>query len=268
VREILLVDCETDQPVAYTTEFGDGFVHNRRSPGRESPSQDAVGLWDIPKVGLVLAVADGLGGAPSGEAASALAIETLGSFLSKALAEGSLPSLIIDAFHEANRAVLGLGVGAGTTLVVAYIHGGVLQTFHVGDSESIVVGQRGKLKLQTISHSPVGYGVAAGLIDPDEALQHEDRHYLLNYLGFNGMHIQVGSPLQLAPRDTVLLASDGLFDNFLRGEIIDAIRIGPLARQSQFMARTCIERMTSTPAGDLGKPDDLSFILFRPRVSR
>ncbi len=219
-------------------------------------------VWQVPGAGLVLAVADGLGGGPSGAAASALAIQALQMSLSRT-EEDSLRVRIIDAFEEANRGIQALGVGAGTTMVVGHIEENVLRTYHVGDSAGIVVGQRGKVKLQTISHSPVGYGVAAGLIDPDEALQHDDRHFLSNYLGANDMHIQVGSRLVLDPFDTVLLASDGLLDNFLIGEIVDAIRTGSLPKVSSELAKTCMDRMTSMNSDELSKPDDMTFALFR-----
>ena len=62
-------------------------------------------------------------------------------------------SRILDGFEEANEAVLGLGVGAATTLVAAEIEDTRVRSYHVGDSMSLIVGQRGKLKSQSVPHS-------------------------------------------------------------------------------------------------------------------
>jgi serine/threonine protein phosphatase PrpC len=117
----------------------------------------------------------------------------------------------------------------------------------------------------------VGYGVAAGLIDPDAAIHHDDRHYLSNHLGASDMHIEVGSKLRLAKRDTLLLATDGLVDNLLMGEIVELIRRGPLQKAAHTLAQRCARRMSeagnekmNTPA----KPDDATFILHRQSTSR
>ena len=53
---------------------------------------------------------------------------------------------------------------------------------------------------------------------------------LFNVIGSSDMRVEVGPALQLAARDTVLLASDGLFDNLYIDEIVDTIRRGPLVK--------------------------------------
>ena len=135
--------------------------------------------------------------------------------------------------------------------------------YHVGDSEILVVGQRGRIKLQTVSHSPVGYAVEAGLLTQKEALHHDDRHLVSNLIGSPDMRIEVGSPMVLAPRDTVLLATDGLFDNLTVREIVKMIRAGPLLDAASALIRACESRMQSPGAGTPSKPDDVTFILYR-----
>jgi len=135
----------------------------------------------------------------------------------------------------------------------------------VGDSMILVVGQRGKIKLQTVSHSPVGYAVESGLLDEAEAMHHEDRHLVSNMLGMTDMRIEVGSAIELAARDTLLLASDGLFDNLHVHEIVERIRKGPLAQVMQDLAAQCRGRMQAATDGQPSKPDDLTFVAFRCR---
>ena len=83
------------------------------------------------------------------------------------------------------------------------------------------------------------------------------------------MRVEVGPTLQLAVRDTVLLASDGLFDNLFIDEIIDTIRKGPLAAAADRLVERAGERMSGQgPAEHPCKPDDLTIVLFRPHAKR
>ena len=119
------------------------------------------------------------------------------------------------------------------------------------------------MKLQTVPHSPVGYGVEAGLIDEDEAMHHEHRHVVSNFIGTPDMHIAIGPPVTLARRDTLLLASDGLFDNLYSDHIVETIRRGNLLAASQRLASASRQNMLTVREGHPSKPDDLTFIAFR-----
>ena len=144
------------------------------------------------------------------------------------------------------------------------IEGLIARMYQIGDSEAIIVGQKGKLKAQTLAHSPTGFAVEAGFLDQREALHHEERHLVSNFLGANDMRIDMGTTVNLQPRDTILLASDGLTDNLRQGEIIETIRRGSLLKAGENLAAHCAERMET----EEGKPDDMTFILFRRAVSR
>jgi serine/threonine protein phosphatase PrpC len=243
---------------------GEVALYSARSPEREGKNEDAAALILIDSEQGVLAVADGVGGQAGGENAA----ETVLRRLEKAVEAADLPTrtlrgAILDGVEDGNEAVRGLGIGAATTLVVAEISGNTLRPYHVGDSAILVVGQRGKIKLQTVSHSPVGYALESGLLEEDEALHHDERHLISNMVGSAEMRIEVGSPIRIAPRDTVLLATDGLLDNLSLQEIVDGIRTGPLARVVQNLARTCGQRMRAPEGGHPSKPDDATFLLFR-----
>jgi serine/threonine protein phosphatase PrpC len=212
----------------------------------------------------VIAVADGFGGQPAGEQAARLALESLAHAVEGALeSDGTLRAGILNGFEKANDAVKDLGVGAATTLVALEIDNDQARPYHVGDSMALIVGQRGKLKLQTVSHSPVGYAVEAGWLPEHEALHHEDLHIVSNMVGSPEMRIEIGPSLRLRPRDTVLLASDGLFDNIPTPEITELIRTGPLIKVARLLAAECHRRMCSPDTGQPSKPDDLTFALFR-----
>jgi PPM family protein phosphatase len=166
-------------------------------PGGSS-SQDALLVLPLGSDSAVLAVADGLGGTPGGAEAAARAVEALAAVVEESVARGlSLQSAILNGINRANESVLAIGTGAATTLAVAEISGGQVRAYNIGDSEVMVFGQRGRLKLRTISHSPVGFALQAGLVDHEEALHHQDRHFVSNVVGSRDMRIEVGSVLEL-----------------------------------------------------------------------
>ena len=175
----------------------------------------------------------------------------------------SLRAAILNGIENANRAVSELGVGAATTLAVAEIRHRSVRPYHVGDSMILLVGQRGKIKLQTISHSPVGYALESGMLDETEAMHHAQRHVVSNVIGTPDMRIEVGSTVEMARYDTLLLASDGLFDNLHTDEIVERVRKGPLERVMCILVEDCHRRMHAPQSGQPSKPDDLTFAAFR-----
>jgi serine/threonine protein phosphatase PrpC len=68
----------------------------------------------------------------------------------------------------------------------------------------------------------------------------------------------------MAPRDTLVLASDGLLDNLLPAEIVNFVRSGPLDRAVTEMVSEVGHRMSGRNGTDPSKPDDLTVIAYRP----
>jgi serine/threonine protein phosphatase PrpC len=249
---------------------GEVCVRSIRSPDKQTENEDSAAIIQLGDDSLVLAVADGVGGSVAGREASNATVRTLSRVLTKLPGEAApLRPAILDAVEEANKTVLGLARGAATTLVVAQLDATRLQSYHVGDSELLAVGQRGRIKQRVVPHSPTGFAVEAGLLDEDEAVQHDQRHVLFNVIGSSTMRVEVGPALQLAVRDTVLLASDGLFDNLYIDEIVDTIRSGPLVAAADRLVERVQARMHGVEtAGQPCKPDDLTVVLFRPHKPR
>lgn len=239
-------------------------IYSACSPHR-SVNQDAAAVFRLAGGGLLLLVADGMGGMPRGAHASALLIEHIRQAVLAAdtVAERGLRERLIEAIDAASRRIRALGVGAGSTLAAVEIRDGALRSIHVGDSMVLVAGKRGRIKLQTVSHSPVGYAVEAGLLNEDDALHHHERNVVSNMVGFPRMHIELGPCIDLAAQDTVLLASDGLFDNLYIEEIVGAMRRGSLADSMATLAAATRRRMEGGASGRPCKPDDLTFILLR-----
>jgi serine/threonine protein phosphatase PrpC len=252
---VLVAEADMTEGSLHAIAQGHAMAFSRKAPGRTGPNEDCAALIPLGDDAAVLAVADGVGGAPSGGDAARLALK-------------KLVAAVRESGERANEAVIDLGVGAGTTLVAIAIEDRLVRPFHVGDSEALVVGQRGRVKLATPSHSPVGYAVHAGYLDAREAMHHEDRHLLLNVIGSADMRIEIGARVQLAARDTIVLGSDGLFDNMHLNEIVERTRKGPLAKVVESLARKCADRMEQPREGQPSKVDDVTFVVFRLGVAK
>lgn len=262
---IAMLDGATE-PDSIEAQLGGGSIvaYTDRSPDKETENEDTVAAIPYGDDAVVLAVADGVGGLPAGRRASQTAITKLAETLQAAMTETMLlRTAILDGIEAANQAVLDIGNGAATTMTVVTIEGLIARAYQVGDSEAIIVGQRGRIKSQTMVHSPTGFAVEAGFLGKREALHHEERHLVSNFIGTNDMRIDIGPAVKLRPRDTVLLASDGLTDNIHIDEVINIMRKGPLDKAIESMTRLAHHRMTNESKLQPSKPDDLSVILFR-----
>lgn len=239
-------------------------VYSHRAPDKDGPNEDGALVLALADGRAVVAVADGIGGHASGDVAAATALAALAERVSEAAALGrELREGILDGFDLAHHRVNELAGNGGTTLIAIALEGAGARPFHVGDSAALVTGQRGRLKLLTPSHSPVGYAVEAGLLDEEEAIVHEDRHIVSNAIGIGAMKIEIGPIQPMAPLDTMVVGTDGLFDNLRTEEIVESVRKGRIDRVAAQLATSSSERMVSEDPEHPSKPDDLTFIVIR-----
>ena len=253
-------------PWLWSCPPGHVAVYSTPSPAKDTPNEDAALVLPLGEGALLLAVADGCGGMPAGDKASELTIETLAATVTDASAD-DLAGAVLAGFDAANRAVLGMRLGAGSTLAAVLIVGDTARAFHAGDSMILITGQRSRVRLNAIPHSPTGYAREAGMLSEREAITHHERSTILNLVGSELMRVEINPAVTLSPRDTVLLASDGLSDNLLTGEIAAAVRSGPLARGVARLAEVSTAR-THEPLHGLGHADDLTMVAYRPSPAR
>jgi len=256
-----------NKPQCFVSNIANGSIAmcTSRSPDKTSQNEDALAVIPVSEDSSVLVVADGAGGMRGGEQASAIAIESLIDAVKQISKDKSeLRDAILNGIENANARIMALGIGAATTISVVEQVGMTIRTYHVGDSEIIIMGQRGRLIHQTIPHSPVGYAIEAGLINADEAIHHAERHFVSNILGNAEMHIAIGPSITLAKYDTVLLSSDGLTDNFSIEAIVNIARKGRLSATIRKLFKQTLAHMQPQEELLEYKPDDLSIIAFRP----
>jgi serine/threonine protein phosphatase PrpC len=253
-----------EQPEMHNLAGGQAAVFTAPAPYRDTPNEDAAALIPINDHSAVFIVADGVGGMQQGGTASRIVIQAIEAALAEAVGAGTdLQPAILGGIEQADQAIRSLGADAATTLAVAELNGNEVRPYHVGDSPILVFGQRGKMKLQTVCHSPVGFALEAGMLDEKEAMYHEERHLVSNVIGAAETRIEIGMPFKMDARDTLLLASDGLMDNLHVEEVVNRLRNGPVEKAARSLVSKSHERMTRPVEGKPSKPDDITFIAFR-----
>ena len=269
-NEVMLLDGAMEAERRRASAGGGEFVaFTCPAPLKATGNEDTTAVIPYGPEAAVLVVADGAGGLPAGKRASLCAVTTLIDSLNASMAETMmLRNAILNGIEAANVAVQDLGNGSATTLTVVTIEGLIARAYQIGDSEALIVGQRGLLKLQTPVHSPTGLAVEAGFLDQRAALHHAERHLVSNFVGTPDMRIDVGGQVTLRPRDTILIASDGLMDNVHIHEIIERIRKGPIDKAAESVISLARRRMGAPATDQPSKPDDLSLILFRKPYRR
>ncbi len=257
---------ESDMLAPQVVDFAQGSaaVLCRRCPGKFEPNDDSAAIVQTASGGVVLIVADGVGGGPLGYKASSIAVQCVAESVQRAEPMSDLRPAILDGIERANREILDLGIGAATTLSVVEIQDKVARAYQVGDSMTLILGGRGMLKWKSTSHSPVGYAIESGLLNEVEAMRHNDRHLVSNLVGCPDMHIEIGPTRLLSPRDTIVVGSDGLFDNLHLAEVIERARCGKLVHRVKLLASLATERMGKSSRDVPGKPDDLTIVLYKP----
>jgi serine/threonine protein phosphatase PrpC len=164
------------------------------------------------------ALADGMGGAASGEVASQIFIETVLKVFSKVdkRSEQETLEFVQNAFRLANESILNRagephhhGMGCTAELLAFYGQNYVLG--HVGDSRTYHFRQ-GQLRQMTKDHSLIQDQLDQGLITQDEARRHAHRNVILRAVGVDQVLAVDLVKGKCLPGDIFLLCSDGLTD--------------------------------------------------------
>lgn len=260
--EHFLIDMDMGQPLSLAFSYGTVAALCQRCPDRSEPNDDSGAVIQTRGGQLVLVVADGVGGCPGGFQASAISVRAIAANVRTAPPEADLRPFILDGIEQAHREVLELSIGAATTLSVVEIQPESMRCYQVGDSMAMLIGQRGKMKWKSTPHSPVGFAIESGLLDEATAMQHDERHLVSNLIGGHQMYIEIGPVEPIGKRDSVLVGSDGLFDNLHLQEIVNIGRCGPLIQRVSALANLSTERMLNAGGAQPGKPDDLTILLY------
>jgi PPM family protein phosphatase len=264
-RAIRLRICGASHPGQVRAENQDRFLAaDLAARGEVLPDQEEE-LVPGP-LGVLLAVADGMGGEAAGGLASEIAVEGLldrmveGDAASGAPSPPALAERLRGAVEEANRLIHEHAVrhpefrGMGTTITAAAIVGDDLFLAQVGDSRAYLVREGETVQL-TRDQSLLQHLLDSGQITPEEADRSERRNVILQALG-PAPRVEVDLTHQTLRRgDALVLCSDGLSGLVRREEI------GQLVTEDRSLDVICHELVALANAR--GGPDNVTVVVAR-----
>lgn len=217
-----------------------------------SPNEDSF-LVDV-DIGAFV-VADGVGGRPGGEtasqvAASAFVEELRGLEPAERLDERALRAAV-DAANTAVRSISAADPalrGLATTLSAVVLCGARGKLVHVGDSRIYRVTPS-RLERLTRDHTLVAELASQGALEAAEVARHPLRHMLTRAVGARPVVEPQLSEVTLAPKEALILASDGLEKGLSPGVIHELIR-DAVAGDAENSCRRLVRAAASQDPGD------------------
>ncbi len=189
-----------------------------RTGNEDSVRPTTDGSTDEP---VIVAVADGMGGAVAGEVASRIAIDAaVAPGTDSDITPGDRVRLGNDAVMRAVEGDYNLS-GMGTTLTLGhFLPDGTAGIAHIGDSRLYLL-RSGELRQITRDHTLVADLVAMGKITAEQAKTHPRRNLVTRVIGTSAVDVDE-IDLELQPDDRVIICSDGL-NSMLSDATIEAI---------------------------------------------
>lgn len=242
-------------------EFGHYQIglFNAKAKEKESGKNEDVVFLFLDGPFMMFAVSDGAGGHPMGkEAANAVSDQILSILKNLPKREG----LNIQEWIElANKQVLDLKVGAKATLAMVTVSitesADEFRSFAVGDSEIIYWDKNGNEIFYNIPHSITGHQIEAGTLNQSDSLESPDRHIVTNMLGDHIIKIESSTQYTIKTSHSILIGSDGLFDNISHIDLKSIVTKAPFKKAFQKLKEICGNQENWI------KSDDTSFILIR-----
>jgi len=203
---------------------------------KRTQNEDRLAIWnssptDADGRGVLLVVADGMGGALAGEVASQLAVDCVVHEYRESNAD--VVDSLRHAIEAANHTIHEHGLanpalrGMGTTCTALVLRGGHGYLAHVGDSRAYRV-RNGAIEQLTEDHSLVAQLVQHRHLTPEQARVDPRRNVVTRSVGV-GPLVEVDAHRiadPLLPGDTYILCTDGLH-GLLEDDEIARVATGP-----------------------------------------
>lgn len=220
-------------------------------------------VTNLSSLGMVMAVADGMGGMNAGEVASEIAIETVKDFFGI----GRVTSLIASN-HESRKKYLEQVIieadnrikiqasqnseqrGMGSTLIIAWIVGNELTLSWLGDSRCYRYNDINGLELLSKDHSYVQELADKGVITYEQTFIHPQNNIVTRSLGDESKKAKPDTRLfSLYKGDIILMCSDGLsgvlFDRefYLENNLLSTYNIEDIIKNNKSSLQACREAL-------------------------
>jgi len=232
--------------------FGKTDVGRRRAHNEDSMLVDS-------ECGVYL-VADGMGGAAAGEVASQEVVALVRQYLMdgrqalEAMAKNWTPENQMAAVHVLEGAVQKacfeihqISVedtskrGMGTTLAALVVVGNKGIIGNVGDSR-IYLMRDGQCHRLTEDHTLIAVQLKAGAITREQAATSQYKNVITRAVGIQPS-VQVDTlVIDLLPKDSFLLCTDGLYNYFPEAELVRIFEQTPPQKLAEYLVATANER--------------------------
>lgn len=258
-RSAMAVDVGKAKPgveVAGLTDVGRLRENNEDSYLYWEPASNE----EFRRKGRLAIIADGMGGYEGGQEASRLAVETVRDIYDSGF-DGDPQKTLVAAVEKAHFNIQQYAstrpnlTGMGTTCTAVAIVERQLSFAHVGDSRLYLI-REGTVSRLTRDHSYVGKLVESGVVRPEDAEMHPQRHILTAALG-SGREVAPDFPehgISLEEGDSLLLCTDGLWSLAPEQELGRIVRSHPPTEACSELVKLALSR---------GGPDNVTVMILR-----
>ncbi|MFC1489023.1 Stp1/IreP family PP2C-type Ser/Thr phosphatase [Thermodesulfobacteriota bacterium] len=211
--------------------------------------------------GILMAIADGMGGRTGGSTASRTTIDILMEEYYKDMST-DIPESLRQAILKANDAVIAKGKaveeldGMASTLVAVVLKNDKMYHANVGDSRGYLIDEN-QISQFTEDHSFVASLVKAGAISEEDALNHPESHVITRAVGL-GPELQVDTSqthIKVKKGQYFLLCCDGLWGVVPDDKIVNTVY---KYREPDVVCQKLVEK-----ANENGGPDNITVIVAR-----
>lgn len=176
------------------------------------------------RLGMLMAVADGMGGMNAGEVASKIAIDTVKEeFSAGAVGEQAFDTsqsrekYLESVIRKADRKIKSEASrnrgceGMGSTIIMAWLYGNELSVSWCGDSRAYIFNDKSGIRLVSKDHSYVQELVDRGVLTYEQTFDHPQNNIITRSLGDpSGEAKPESRTVNVGRGDIILLCSDGL----------------------------------------------------------
>lgn len=168
--------------------------------------------------GLLLVVADGMGGHRGGEVASKTVVDTIENFFKSSNTDHESDTLnfLKESIVQANDAVINTSAqkndlkGMGSTCTAVLIVEEKAFVAHIGDSRAYLIRGK-KISQLTRDHTLVEKMVESGILTKEQAKTSPHRNMLTKAVGItDDIEVETYEPIKAVDGDVYFLCSDGL----------------------------------------------------------
>ncbi len=240
------------------------FSHQGQVRELNEDSIGSPGLYQIPwelqaQRGVLVCVADGMGGHAAGEVASKMAVDALFKIFYASSERDPKRALQI-SYAAANQEVYELAqkdetkAKMGTTMVAGLLKGKDLYLANVGDSRAYLI-HNGKIQQLSRDHSLVAEQIRMGFITEEQARSSLQRNVITRAIGIEPeVKVDIISH-RLKSNDALVLCSDGLSNELTDADILRVV-------MENFKPQDAVEKMIAL-ANERGARDNVSAIVVR-----